>query len=322
MSTRNAEEAVSLPIAEERLNPTRMNKPAFLMNAPYSYSTDVANNIWMEELSEEERQPHTDRAMRQFLELYHFVASDALVFLLPATSDCDLQDLVFTANLGAVLTHLPDRNTVVISNYTSEPRCGETDIGTRYFETLGYDVFVPSHKFEGEAELKHLHDNVYLGGYGTRSELETYEWMEETFDMKVIPLLEDDPYLYHLDCTVFPLTQESTLFCTEMYDEKTVRAVEKETEIIHVSADQCLSGICNSVRLGNTLLNASNIHELKPSHKYYALEVEKNRRLEDIALNAGFEVSYFNLSEYMKGGALLSCMIMHLNRKSYDFSLI
>ena len=43
--------------------------------------------------------------------------------------------------------------------------------------------------------------------------------------------------------------------------------------------------------------------------------------LEDIAVKYGFEVSYFNLSEYFKSGALLSCMVMHLNRQSYQLTL-
>jgi N-dimethylarginine dimethylaminohydrolase len=76
------------------------------------------------------------------------------------------------------------------------------------------------------------------------------------------------------------------------------------------------------VRLNNTILNASNIHEMKSNSEDYRLEVAKNRRLEDIAVNLGFEVSLFNLSEYLKGGALLSCMIMHLNRYSYSFTLL
>ena len=187
---------------------------------------------------------------------------------------------------------------------------------------MGYDVWVSPFKFEGEAELKHLHDNVYLGGYGTRSEVKAYEWMEETFGMKIIKLEETDPYLYHLDCTVFPLTRENTLICTEMYEEEEIREIEKETNIIDVSVDHCCAGICNSVRIGNTVMNASNIHDLNVAHEDYEPELAKNRQLEDIAVKLGFEVSYFNLAEYMKGGALLSCMIMHLNRNSYDFTLI
>ena len=98
--------------------------------------------------------------------------------------------------------------------------------------------------------------------------------------------------------------------------------MEKHKNVIDVSADECYSGICNSVRLSNTILNASNIHDLKAGTEEYAAELQKNRRLEDIATNLAFEVSYFNLDEYLKGGALLSCMVMHLNRHSYSFTLI
>ena len=50
--------------------------------------------------------------------------------------------------------------------------------------------------------------------------------------------------------------------------------------------------------------------------------MHKNRRLEDIAADHAFELTFLNLSEYLKGGALLSCMVMHLNRHSYEFTLL
>ena len=59
---------------------------------------------------------------------------------------------------------------------------------------MGYKVWVPPTKFEGEAELKHLHENVYVGGYGIRSEKETYQWMGENFNMQVVKLRLTDPY--------------------------------------------------------------------------------------------------------------------------------
>lgn len=303
-------------------NPTQMQKPAFLMSCPLSYSTAIANNAWMKDLDAPARAVNVKRAMRQFLELYHFVSSEAIVHLLPASGNCGLQDLVFTGNLGIVLDHLEDKNTVVLSNFTSEPRRGETAWGERFFEAMGYDVHVCPHRFEGEAELKHLCDNVYIGGYAIRSQREAYEWMEENFDMHIIKVEEVDEYLYHLDTTVFPITSEKTLVCTEMYEKSEIALIEEHTEIIDVSVDHCLSGICNSVRLCNTIMNASHIHELKAGTEDYNNELAKNRRLEDIAVNLGFEVSYFNLSEYLKGGALLSCMIMHLNRHSYVFRLL
>jgi N-dimethylarginine dimethylaminohydrolase len=319
------EATVATPVEEvhERpQTPTALACPAYLLNAPFSYATDVANNVWMEEIELAERAPDARRAMVQFLELYRFLASEALVYVLPTPVGCGLQDLVFTANLGVVFEHLPGNDTVVVSNFTSEPRRGETDVGRRFFELMGYRTHVSPHRFEGDAELKHLHDNVYVGGYGIRSERETFSWMEETFDMKVVTLRETDPYLYHVDCTVFPLTRDDTLVCTELYEGEEIAELEQYTNIIDIPADVAYTGICNSVRLGNLVLNASHIQELEAGTEDYDAELKKNRMLEDIAVKHALEVNYFNLSEYHKGGALLSCMVMHLNRRSYDIQLI
>ena len=302
-------------------NPSQLERPAFLVNAPFSYSTDVANNVWMEELDESERAPDARKALTQFLELYHFLSGEGLVYVLPTPQVDGLQDLVFTANLGIVLTHL-DRTPVVVSNFASEPRRGETEVGVRFFESFGYETHVAPHHFEGEAELKHLRDNVYVGGYGQRSQPETYDWMAENFDMDIVKVREQDPYLYHVDCTVFPITQDDTLVCTEMFEREELAELEKRTNIIDVSYDECYAGITNSVRLSSTILNSSHVHELKAGTEDYDLEVAKNRKLEDIAAKLALEVSYFNLSEYHKGGALLSCMVMHLNRYSYAFRLL
>lgn len=304
------------------LNATGLDRPSFLMNFPFSFSTDVANNAWMEDIAPDDRPADRRKARVQFLEVYRFVASEALVYLLPTPRGVDLQDLVFTANLGIVLEHMPDKNTVVISNYASPPRKAEAHLGVRFFEAMGYEVFVSPFKFEGEAELKHLYENVYIGGYGTRSSLKTYQWMEQIFGMRIIKVEMVDPYLYHLDCSIFPVTVEDTIVCTELYTKEEVAAIEKRTNVLDVSADIAYSGICNSVRLSNTLLNASHIHELKRGTEAYDQELAKNRRLEDIAARLAFEVNYFNLSEYHKSGALLSCMLMHLNRNSYSFSLL
>jgi len=308
-------------LARPWLNPTQLERPSFLLNFPFSYSTGHPNNPWMTDLSTTGRQPDYKRAATQFLQLYRGLAAEALVYLLPTPRTNDLQDLIYVANLGIVLGHLPDKNTVVVSNFTSAPRRGETAVGVHFFEGMGYDVKVPTTKFEGEAELKHLHDNVYVGGYGIRSERATNDWMERTFDMRIVPVRLQDPYLYHLDCLLFPITSKATLVCTELFTKKEIAALEKVTEVIPVTVDDCYSGICNSVRLPTTVLNSSHIHDLKAGTEDYRVELAKNRRLEDIANDLAMEVSYFNLSEFHKSGALLSCMVLHLNRHSYTIAL-
>jgi len=312
------------PVRSESVpsNPSRLDQQAFLMNVPLSISADVANNVWMEEIDPGERRIDKRKAINQFAQLYHFMAAEALVFLVPTPRQDGLQDLVYCANLGAVLDHVPEQDTVILTRFCSQVRIPEEAVGRRFFEDMGYRVVAPPHCFEGEAELKHLHDNVYAGGYGIRSDPAAYDWMMDEFDMHVVKLQETEPHLYHLDCTVFPLTRESTLFCTEMYTPEEVRELEAVTDIIDVTADECFSGVCNCVRLGNTLLNASNIHEMTRSDPHYDEELAKNRKLEDIATRNAFEVAYFNLGEFLKSGALLSCMVMHLNRKSYDLALM
>jgi N-dimethylarginine dimethylaminohydrolase len=308
------------------VSPTELSKPAFLLNVPFSYRVDQPNNAWaVDHANEKPDEPvNWDRALGQWCEFYQYLSSESIVYLLPTPPGTTLQDLVFTANLGLIpsLTTETGQQIALVSNYASLPRVGEEAVGAEFLRSLGYDVQMPPSHWEGEAELKHLHDNIYIGGWGQRSTLEAYEWMELNFDMKIIKVHETDPYLYHLDCTVFPVTEQSTMVCTEMFDDHELRAIEGETEIIDVSYDDCMSGVCNNVRLTNTVLNASHILELKRGTEDYAAERQKNSVLEDICAANALEVAYFNLSEFLKGGAVLSCCVMHLNRFSYKLALL
>ena len=106
-------------------------------------------------------------------------------------------------------------------------------------------------KWEGEADLKYLYDNVYIGGYGIRSDIQAYEWMEQEFDMNIIKLEMADDYLYHLDCSIFPLTKEKTLVCTEMFDPEEIKQIAQYTDIIDVSVEDCFKVVLtNSVTFG------------------------------------------------------------------------
>ena len=187
---------------------------------------------------------------------------------------------------------------------------------------MNYNTHLCPHKWEGEADLKYLHSNVYIGGYGIRSEHESYEWMRKTFNMEIIELEMVDDYLYHLDCSVFPLTNEKTMICTSMYAPEEMEKLGKYTEIIDVSEDDALGGITNSVRVGNSIMCASNITELKRGEELYQLEANKIATLEKVCSNEGMEPIIFNLSEYMKSGALLSCMCFHLNYIDQTKSLV
>ena len=94
-------------------NPSRLLNPNFMMSLPFSFHTEEANNAWMTDKNTQEREVDSDAAFQQFQKLYQFMVSQgAFVHLMPVPRDCHLQDLVFCANSGIVLTHLEDRNTV------------------------------------------------------------------------------------------------------------------------------------------------------------------------------------------------------------------
>ena len=300
--------------------PSQLPIQSYVMNFPFSISTDDPNNIWMKEMSEKELELNRPKAYKQFMDLYNFMAGQSLVHILP--SEGNFQDLVYVANLGLHLPHICDDNHILLSNYTSPPRQGEEYVGEKFFNQMGYKTTISPYKWEGEADIKYLYDNVYIGGYGIRSDIKTYKWMEENFDMDIIKVKMVDEYMYHLDCSIFPLNPDKTMVCTELYDTLELKQIEKHTEIIDIDVEDSMYGMANSVRLGNMILCASNISELKKSHEYYEGEKHKIESLEKICANEGMEPVIFNLSEYMKSGAMLSCMVMHLNRVDHFKTLL
>jgi N-dimethylarginine dimethylaminohydrolase len=300
--------------------PSQLPIQSFVMNFPFSLSTADPNNIWMQELTDKELIINKPKAYKQFMDLYNFVAGGAVVNLLP--SEGNFQDQVYVANLGIYLPHIKDENHIILSNFTSDPRKGEELVGEKYFNQMGYKTAISPFKWEGEADLKYLYGNKYIGGYGIRSDIKAYEWMEEQYGMDILKVEMVDEYLYHLDCSIFTLNNNQTLVCTELFEEEELIKMEKYTEIININVDDAFCGLTNSVRMGNMILCASNIAELKKSHEYYEGEVHKIKTLEKICGDAGMEPVIFNLSEYMKSGAMLSCMMMHLNRVDHNRTLL
>ena len=320
------------PIPGKRVDPTKpvpkdwrpqtpldLNVPAYLMNFPFSYDTKNANNVFMKDIPPEKRKVDHDKANAEYLMLQRKLNSEGYVWTLPADMRC--QDQIFVANLGIVLTHL-EEPTFVLARFKSPPRVPEEDYGREFFRMMGYKVEQPDDCFEGEAELKSLHSNVYAGGYGIRSDIGAYQWMEKKFSMKVIPLHMTDEKLYHLDCQVFPLTLQKTLVCTKAFEPSEIKALEKETEIIDVPLKLSHLGVTNSVRLNNSILMDSCLPTKTKKDKDYMDERERVDFMLDICIANEMELCCVNLDEFAKGGAELSCCILHLNRASYAMPLI
>ena len=212
----------------------------------------------MEEISESDREVQPARAMRQFLELYRHVSSKAIFFFLP--SNPGLQDQPYVANVAAVLPHC-SQDTVLISRFRASGRSGESLIGSEFFRLMNFSVHQTPETiggceayFEGEADLEHVHGNVYVGAYGIRTSLNTLEWATERFEMNIIPFRMTDPYQYHLDCCVLRLSEEAMLVCTSVADRSFLSQLEKHCEILDVTLEEARSGMTNSLVLDNEIL--------------------------------------------------------------------
>lgn len=311
--------AVSLNMAPapEPLSLRTLGRPALLMSLPLFLSAEEPNNVLMEAMSERERRVDRRKAMAQFLDLYRFIASRAVVYLLP--SQPGLQDQPYVANLGVVLPHL-ERETAVVSRFRSPPRVGESAVGADFLRLFEFDIQLPPATFlrqplhfEGEADLKHVRGNLYVGAHGMRTSRSALRWFAEKFDMEVIayPILDD--HLYHLDCCLFFLNDQEVILSRKKTAPEALRAIERHCNIVDASVENVRSGMTNGLMLGDCLLCDSPLEDIDRTHPYYPSEKRKIAKLEKICAARGLELRIFNLSEFLKSGAALSCLVMRLN---------
>jgi len=272
------------------------------MCPPVYLSNKIKNNKWMEE---DNSIINIGRALFQWNCLYELMTSDAIIYLLSPKPH--LQDQTYV-NSFVVLAHRPD--VAILSNFRAAGRQGEEREAAALLSSLGFKVYQAPKYFEGWPELKHIHDNIYVAGYGERSTLKTQQYLADVFDYKIIPV-KTSPYLYHLDCLFFKLSPEYAIVAIDDVPKEALKAISREIEILPANHNDALQGICNSIKLRNIIINATNEEELKSAER--KVEVAKNEKLVEYAELAGLEVVFVNLSEFLKSGALASCLAAPLN---------
>lgn len=290
--------------------PSEFPFPVFTMCPPVYVDNAIANNVTIKELSPAERKIDKDKFLAQWFNFYNVLAANSLVYLI--TPVRGLQDQTYV-NCYVYLPHIQDRDVIVLSNFTAPGREGEEDVACGLFNDLGYEIHDCPHLFEGEPELKWLGDNVYIGGYGARTDLKAHRWLEQKFGAKIISVKATDPVLYHLDCYAFPIGNDDVLLRTKDLDREAIRRIERMRNVIDVPTDEAQMGLCNSLQVEDAVFNASSLQYMKKTDKDYDKVRKKDQHLEDICRELGLDLTYFDLSECMKSGAMLSCFVGHLN---------
>jgi len=287
-----------------------LDEPVFVLNAPFSLDTSIANNATMEKLGENGRKVDRGRALAQWRALYRYLASRSLVYLLP--SGAGLQDQPCVANLG-VAFDFDEEPVVVLSRFRALARDREPAFGKAFFAGMGIATQTSPDFFEGEADLKRVKERVYFGGFGVRSSRSAHDWLRDTHDLTIVALPLEDPHLFHLDCILHVLSKERVMLATAACPRETVREVEAVAEIVDVPLDLAYRGATNVVRVGEEILCDSCLDGLSRSDPLYAVEKAKREFWQKLAPSLGLTPVFFDMSEFYKSGAMLSCLVLPLN---------
>lgn len=278
--------------------------PVFALCPPTYADNAIKNNPTMNEFKGQKIDRPTFIA--QWYNLYNTLAANALVYLI--TPVRGLQDQTYV-NSFMYLPHLENQDVIVLSNFTGEGRAGEEIVAGSLFKDLGYQVVKCPFKFEGEPEEKHVRENIYIGGYGFRSDIRAHQWLESTFGCEIITVKETDEILYHLDCSVLPLGPYNVMMCCEIMAPEEVRQVERIANVIPVSRNDAHEGICNSLHVEDTIYNSSPLQFMSRNDPDYEKQRHKNETLEKIASDLGKELLYFDMQQAELAGAKLSCFV-------------
>jgi arginine dihydrolase len=282
----------------------------YLMCAPHFLSNTVPNNPMMADLARHFPQVDRAAALTQFEAVRRFVCRYAHVQLLPPVDG--LQDLTYVSNLGICVQRETTR-TIVLSNFRSEPRRGEEQVGNRFFRAQGLRTVMAPPYFEGEADLKRLSPTCYVGGYGLRTSRAVLRWFARRFDVEVLECELTNPYLYHLDCVLMPLGDE-LLVATEQVRPNTLRELEKRIGIVHVPTRAALAGATSCLQLADHLLCDDNRALFAQLPELRAFEQEKLQFLEALCPSRNLTLVPFQMTEFIKSGASMSCLFMKLGQ--------
>lgn len=290
--------------------PVEPLRSEYLMCAPHFLSNAVPNNPMMADLAR--HFPHVDRAaaLAQFEAVRCFVYRYARVQMLPPVDG--MQDLTYVSNLGICMQRETTR-TIVLSNFRSEPRRGEEQVGSRFFRAQGLRTLLAPPYFEGEADLKRIGPGCYVGAYGLRTSRAVLRWFARRFDVEVLECELTNPYLYHLDCVLMPLGDE-LLVATEQVSPDTLRELEKRIGIVHVPTRAALAGATSCLQLAGHLLCDDNRPLFAQLPELHAFEQEKLQFLEALCPSRKLTLVPFQMTEFIKSGASMSCLFMHLGQ--------
>ncbi|MBN1332042.1 hypothetical protein JW978_04125 [Candidatus Dojkabacteria bacterium] len=261
-----------------------------LLVDPKNYDLKYSINPWMNL----NQSINKDLAKRQWNKVRNELET-ANVKVSVCNSEEHLPDMVFAANAGMVVGEK-----VILSSFRDEERQSEKKYFMKWFTSNGFEVVnLPKNMvWEGEACSVIVGDWL-LASYGIRADKEAYEDIIKHLKIKKVKLVElIDPYFYHLDVCFSMISPEVSLVCPLGFKNSDYDWILGNVKhVIEVSYDDALNFGCNIFSDGKNVFISSRISE----------------KLEEDIIKAGFIVHKLDVSEYIKTGGGVKCLILNLS---------
>jgi N-dimethylarginine dimethylaminohydrolase len=213
-----------------------------------------------------------------------------------------LEDMCFTASQAFVGIDREDRSFAIPSRMLHRSRRDEVEHFACWYSQQGYRIMEPG--LEGEEFLEGTGDLLWnpdwesvWAGFGhrsTRAAVDQFAALMESLNFEVRKLELVDPYFFHLNLCLAPLTPESLLIYPGAFAPETLAQIRSCAQTFEVTREEALQFVCNGVSVNG-----------------YYITPRMTRRLEQILGREGIQPVVVELSEFQKaGGSVASLKIL------------
>ncbi|MDP9018739.1 MAG: arginine deiminase-related protein [Candidatus Eremiobacteraeota bacterium] len=162
-----------------------------------------------------------------------------------------LEDMVFTANPAFTGLNRAGERIAVPSCMKFPSRAAEVSPTRERLVQLGYriqDVVPPEIGFEGGGDaVWHPGQRIIYGGYGWRSSLKAYPYIERAFEAAVVPLELVDERFYHLDTALCALDEDTALIVPQAFSPAGIIELNRAFKrLIELNSNEALTMAANA----------------------------------------------------------------------------
>lgn len=262
------------------------------MCKPTHFSIDYVINPWMKVGSVDKK-----RANFQWTNLLKTITNQNIKVDV-IEQQVGLPDMVFTADQAVI----KDKN-LVLSSFHFQQRRGETKHYQTYFEKKNFNIFTlpKNYFFEGSGECIWYGSTLFVGT-GFRNSPNICKFLTKFLKVDVICLNLVNPKFYHLDTCFFVLNKEVAFYYPPAFSKKSENILKSKIKtLIPITHKEASNFAANSLVTDHHVITQKGNEEFKK-------EIE----------NMGYKVIETNVSEFMKSGGGIHCLVQTLEEKYVD----